>query len=125
MPSIVICNLGKNIDGKKDADHPIVSIPSKYLNILEVEIKKNLPLSVENNGVYSGGFDVQWFRGLRGKIDIQAKLFALQIEYNFDFIVNPLTQKTDLQALQILQVGINDALCVMHEQLLTDFGAYP
>jgi N-formylglutamate amidohydrolase len=121
MPSIVISNLGRHIDGKTDKNHPILSLPSKYMNILENQIKKELPLSVEVNGVYSGGFEVQWFRHLSGKVSPKAKLFAVQIEYNLNFIVNPLTKKIDLEALEILQKGLNTALTLMHQHLKEDF----
>ncbi len=106
MPSIVLSNLGEPITGKKSKKYPHISMPAKYLKFLEKEIRSNLSVTTEVNEVYHGGYNTKWLSSLETK----NKLYVVQIEYNLDFIHNPISKRIDWQALKIMQQGLNKSI---------------
>ncbi len=118
MPSFVISDLdgvvdkntGKTINGKM--------LPKKYLKILKKDLESRLPVPVETNKIYHGGFDMQWYLNLAENLGLKSKLYAIQVEYNLDFIANPITKKIDRQALQTMQTALNGAIETMYRAMV-------
>jgi N-formylglutamate amidohydrolase len=118
MPSIVISNLGARNTGERHARRKNTSIPGKYLQMLKQDIESHLNIGVELNQVYRGGYNVYWFSHvIQQKYEVPARLYAVQIEYNLDFVVNPISNKVDREALHILQKGLNKALVRLYKEL--------
>jgi N-formylglutamate amidohydrolase len=106
MPAIVISNLGEKATGRKTKNSPHISMPVKYIKFLEKSIKENLKITTEINDVYHGGYNTLWLSQIKTK----NRLYVVQVEYNLDFIHNPISQKVDLKALKIMQKGLNKSL---------------
>jgi hypothetical protein len=85
-------------------------MPAKHIKFLEKEIKKNLKITTEINEVYHGGYNTLWLSQLKTK----NRLYVAQIEYNLDFIHNPISQKVDLKALKIMQIGLNKSFKALY-----------
>jgi len=117
MPSLVVSNLGKSNNGAKKNKGSLVSIPGKYLQRFKQEVTSQIPLWIEINGVYCGGYDTKWISELRSELKLESKLYCFQIEYNLDFIANPLSKKIDHDALHILQKALNEAIVAVYEDL--------
>ncbi|MBT6068492.1 hypothetical protein HOG48_01930 [Candidatus Peregrinibacteria bacterium] len=118
MPSIVISNLGKGIDGEDE--NALVSLPNKHLKFFHKRIEEKLGVKVEMNTIYKGGYNTIWTKQLRENLDINAKLYAVQIEYNLDYVFNPISRKTDFLALKKMQNAFNDSLIELYEILWAD-----
>ncbi len=120
MPSLILSNLGTRNTGRRNSRRQLTSIPGKYLTALKEDVEKDLGITVEINNVYWGGYNVFWFSHvLRQDLDIKAKLYALQIEYNLDFVVNPISGRIDRKALGILQRSLDRALVKVYKELHT------
>ena len=120
MPSVVISNLGKGIgsvEGKTDANASVESIPMKHLSFFQDHVSSKLGVSVEMNTVYKGGYNIIWMKQLRKELNINAKLYAVQIEYNLDYVFNPISKKVDREAMSIMYKSFNDALGELYERL--------
>lgn len=118
MPSLILSNLGTRNYGRRNSRGRMTSLPGKYLTLLKDTIEKDLDVTVEINNVYNGGYNIFWFSHLlRQDIEISAKLYALQIEYNLDFVVNPISGRVDRKALSILQKSLNRAFTKLYDEL--------
>ncbi len=114
MSSMIFSNLGSedaydNYDG--------LSIPYDYLFELQDSITDQLGISVEINRIYKGGYNLYWYAHLKDILDINAKIYAVQIEYNLDYVFNPTTQTFDENALRIMQEALNNGLVGMYEAI--------
>ena len=102
LDGTVDANTGKVVNGKL--------LPKKYLKKLKENLEDQIHIPVETNEIYHGGFDMKWYLSLKERLNLKSKLYAVQIEYNLDFIVNPITQKLDKKALSTMQKALNKAL---------------
>jgi N-formylglutamate amidohydrolase len=118
MPSFVLSNLGTRMMGKKNKTHPRISIPSGYLRHLKKEITSRVPMTVELNVIYKGGYNMQWISDINKRPDIKAKVYGIQLEYNLQFVKNPLSGKVDRKAMRIMQMALNDALKKTYEHIV-------
>jgi N-formylglutamate amidohydrolase len=105
MPAMVISNLYGT------------TFPQNSLYQLKTEIEKRLPIPVVLNDIYHGGFDIQWFSQISERKKIQSNLYCIQIEYNLDFIHNPLSHGVDLRAKKIMETALNEAIEVVYDSL--------
>lgn len=105
MPSMVISDL----DG--------TTMPKKEMELMKQEIEKRLPLRVEIDAIYHGGFDIRWFADIPKRHNLQSKLYCLQLEYNLDFIHNPISRQKDRKAKEIMETAINNAIETIYESL--------
>ncbi|MBL4693890.1 N-formylglutamate amidohydrolase [Candidatus Gracilibacteria bacterium] len=115
MPSIVISNLGKQNTGRSNKNH--TSISAKNLQFFQNSIKQHLPLSVEINEIFHGGYNTLWFHELSHELKTKTKIYALQLEYNLDHVFNPLSKRLDNKALRTLHQGLNKAIQELFEKL--------
>jgi N-formylglutamate amidohydrolase len=120
MPSFVLSNLGTRMMGKKNKTHPRISIPSTYLRYLKKEITTRLPMTVELNVIYKGGFNMQWIADINKRKDINAKVYGIQLEYNLQFVKNPLSGRVDRKAMAIMQKALNEAIRVTYERIVLE-----
>lgn len=114
MTSMIISNLGSedaydNYDG--------LSIPYNYLFELQDTITDQLGISVEINRIYKGGYNLYWHTHLKDILDIHAKIYAVQIEYNLDYVFDPITQVFDENALRMMQEALNEGLVNMYDAI--------
>ncbi len=114
MSSMILSNLGSE-QGR--GNNKGLSIPHEYLYDLSNHIEKNLGISTEINKIYRGGYNLYWYTHLREMLNIKAKIFALQIEYNLDYVFNPITKKFDEDALNVMQKSINDGLVGIYDKI--------
>ena len=117
MPGIVISNLGAPETGKKTALHPNISIAANQIQFLKKAINDELGIRIEINEVYSGGYNTIWGSQLKEKLKLRNHLHTIQIEYNLDFIANPLSKKIDRKALKIMQTALNKAIIKLYKNL--------
>ena len=118
MPSVVISNLGKDSSGK--ADGAVGSIPMTHLAYLQETLEKELHVGVEMNTVYKGGYNIIWLKQLRRELKLSAKLYAVQIEYNLDYVLNPISRQIDEKAMDIMYRAFNNAITALYEQLWSE-----
>lgn len=117
MPEIDISNLSKGMLGKPWRHPHFATFPTKNLERFKNDLAESLGICVEANDVFFGGYELMWFSYLQGKLEIQAKLFALQIEYNLDLIVNPVTFDANEKALEKIYGGLDQALSRAYQGL--------
>ncbi len=113
MPGFVLSNLGEPITGRKTKKYPHISAPAKLLKFLQKEITKTMNVRVEINEIYEGGYNTSWL----SKLDTKNPLYTIQIEYNLDFVANPISKHTDLKALHLMQTALNKALIKLYRTL--------
>lgn len=118
MPSMILSNLGAEVTGKKDEHHPVISMPPQHVMHLRDYISGELGVSVEVNTIYHGGYNLYWYAHLRDILKTKAKLFSIQIEYNLDYIFNPISHQTDEKALHKMQMTINKGLISLYESII-------
>ncbi|GEM_PF-1091334 len=111
MPSIVVSNLGKfqRID-HLEKEEQLVSLPDEILAFFAKDLEERLPLGVEMNDIFHGGYNLRWYQSLPSLLKLKSPVFAVQFEYNLDLVVNPLTRNIDYAALRIMQEKINESL---------------
>jgi hypothetical protein len=105
MPSLVI------------SDRDGTTMPKKSMELMKQEIEKRLPLKVEIDEIYHGGFDIKWFSEIPKRQKLKSKLYCVQLEYNLDFIHNPLSKKIDREAKKIMETALNDAIETVYDFL--------
>ena len=115
MTSIILSNLGSE---EASVDHNGLSIPYEYLFDLSDFIEDSLGISAEINRIYRGGYNLYWYTHLRDILNIQAKIYAVQIEYNLDYIFNPVTRTFDPEALSDMQNCLNQGIEYMYNSIL-------
>ena len=116
MPSMILSNLGSEEAGDNSEE---ISIPYEYLFDLQNFISDRLGISVEINRIYRGGYNLYWYTHLRDVLDIKAKIYAIQIEYNLDYVYNPISRTFDKKALQTMQTALNEGIVSMYEKILS------
>lgn len=122
MPSMILSNLGAEVTGKKDEHHPVISMPPQYVMHLRDFIHEDLGIAVEVNTIYHGGYDLYWFAHLRDILKTHAKIYGIQIEYNLDYIFNPISKTFDKKALETMQKCLNEGLISLYETILSKVG---
>jgi len=115
MPSMILSNLGaedtyENYEG--------LSIPYDYLFELSDFIEDQLDISADLNRIYKGGYNLYWYTHLKDILNLNAKIYAIQIEYNLDYVFDPVTRKFDEKALENLQYCLNQGLEYMYNSIL-------
>ena len=115
MPSMILSNLGSETAHENREG---ISIPYEYLFDLQSSIGETLGLSVETNCIYRGGYNLYWYTHLKDVLNINANIYAIQIEYNLDYIFNPISQTFDQKALELMQIALNDGLASTYEKIL-------
>jgi N-formylglutamate amidohydrolase len=111
IPSIVISNLGsRNRGNRVKSRGNIVSMPNKAMQFFQKSLQKNTELGTEINQVYKGGNILNWITHHALVNHEQHELYAVQLEYNLNFIYNPLSGRKDRVALAKLRDGINAAI---------------
>lgn len=118
MPSIILSNLGAPQTGEAGKKKHHISMPSKYLSFFKTRISEQLKLNVEINKIFRGGYNTRWISRLHHKLKTKSRIYVVQVEYNLDFIFNPISKKTDRKALQIMQKGLNKALVKLYKYIL-------
>lgn len=117
MTSLIFSNLGTDCAyGNSEG----ISIPYRYLYGLQDFISENLQITAEINRIYRGGYNLYWYTHLKEILNINAKIYAVQIEYNLDYVFNPITKKFDESALEMMQKYINDGLLHMIRKIMAD-----
>lgn len=121
MPSVIVSNLGKGV-GIEEAqeDKSVASVPMKHLSFFKDSISEKIGVGVEMNTIYKGGYNIIWMKQLRKELDINAKLYAVQIEYNLDYVFNPVSKKFDEEALNTMYSAFNDAIVELYERLWSE-----
>lgn len=117
MPSFILSNLGLEYTAKKDQHHPVISMDPEYVVYLRDFIYSELQVAVEVNTIYHGGYDLSWFSHLQNILKTNAKIFSIQIEYNLDYIFNPISKALDKKALDIMQKTLNEGLISLYETI--------
>ncbi len=114
MASMILSNLGSE-DAHESRG---LSIPYEYLFDLDDFISDELGISVEINRIYKGGYNLYWYTHLKDILNINAKIYAIQIEYNLDYVFNPIGKTFDKKALKTMQKALNDGLASTYEKIL-------
>ena len=111
MPSMVVSNLGKfqQLD-HLEAEEALVTMPDEILAFFAKDLESRLPLGVEMNDIFHGGYNLRWYQQLPKLLNLKTPLFAVQFEYNLDLVVNPLTRNIDYAALRVMQEKVNESL---------------
>lgn len=117
MPSLIVSNLGQSGSGNKTIENPHISIPAKHLRFFQKEIDALLPLRTEINGVFHGGYNTLWLSQAQKRLKTKAKVYSVQLEYNLDLLVNPLTKRRDRKAQEILHKALNTAVKNLYKKL--------
>ena len=117
MPGFVLSNLDGQMDEKTGKPINGQLFPAKYLKNFKDRLEARLEISVEINKIYHGGFHMRWCTELAKKLNLKSRLYAFQIEYNLDFVVNPITREIDKKALGIMQTALNRVLGEVYEKL--------
>lgn len=117
MPTLVVSNLGAFDTGKKNSRDAQITLPEEYMSELKATISDKLPLPVEINKIYKGGYNLVWLSKLKEQLGLKAKLYAIQLEYNLDLIYNPLTKHLDKDAKHKLEGGLNDAIVELYKNM--------
>ena len=121
MPSVVISNLGKGVSSKDaNEDSSVASIPMKHLSFFKETVSEKLNVGVDMNTIYKGGYNIIWMKQLRKELNINARLYAVQIEYNLDYVFNPISKKVDREAMAIMYHAFNDGLIELYERLWSE-----
>ena len=115
MPSMILSNLGAE-DACEDKEG--LSIPYDYMFELSDFIEDQLGISADLNRIYKGGYNLYWYTHLRDILGIRAKIYAIQIEYNLDYVFDPATQTFDRGALENLQNCLNQGIEYMYNSIL-------
>jgi hypothetical protein len=123
MPSMILSNLGAENTGESTRDNPTISLPHDDLDLLRDAIMDRLDISVEINRVYRGGYNLHWYASLPEILDLNARVFSVQIEYNLDYVFDPSTRRFDRHALKLMQTGLNESLEWLYENLSGQYGA--
>lgn len=118
MPSVIISNLGKGAEEQEDSS--LCSIPMKHLSFFQKHISNKLHVEVDMNTIYKGGYNIIWTKQLREELKLNAKLYAVQIEYNLDYVFNPISKKIDYDAMAIMHRAFNDAITELYERLWSE-----
>ncbi|MBN2096610.1 N-formylglutamate amidohydrolase [Candidatus Peregrinibacteria bacterium] len=119
MASMILSNLGSE-DAYENQEG--VSIPYNYLFELQDFIGEALGISAEINRIYHGGYNLYWYTHLKNILNLKAKIYAIQIEYNLDYVFNPISKIFDRKALEIMQKTLNEGLASMYENILVQEG---
>ncbi|MDP4008782.1 MAG: N-formylglutamate amidohydrolase [Candidatus Peregrinibacteria bacterium] len=119
MPSVIISNLGKGTEGQEEGSS-LCSIPMKHLSFFKEHISKKLHVEVDMNTIYKGGYNIIWTKQLREELKLNAKLYAVQIEYNLDYVFNPISKKIDRDAMHIMYRAFNSAIQELYERLWSE-----
>ena len=115
MTSMILSNLGsENVYENQEG----LSIPYDYLFELQNFIDEGLGISAEINRIYKGGYNLYWYTHLKDILNIDAKIYAIQIEYNLDYVFNPIDRTFDRQALSLIQEALNKGLETMYKKIL-------
>jgi formiminoglutamase len=115
MPSMIISNLGQHYHGTRENDEDVISMPGKHMRFLSQAIEAQLPLHVEVNKVYRGGYNTRWFSDLQK--EVESEVYTVQIEYNLDYVHNPISRTIDEEALKTMQTALNQAIEMLYDQL--------
>ena len=116
MTSMILSNLGSE---EASENNEGISIPYKYLMHLRDFISDTLGITVEINRIYRGGYNLYWYTHLKDVLGLKAKIYAIQIEYNLDYVFNPISRTFDKKALQIMQSALNEGIVSMYEKILS------
>ncbi|PIR54895.1 hypothetical protein COU74_04110 [Candidatus Peregrinibacteria bacterium CG10_big_fil_rev_8_21_14_0_10_36_19] len=117
MPSIILSNLGTPKTGGKGKEKNTPSLPGPQMQFLKKTIQEELNLSVKINEIFQGGYNTKWISQLHKKLKTNAKVYAVQIEYNLDIIYNPISKRRDKKAMQIMQTALNKAIVKLYNSL--------
>jgi hypothetical protein len=117
MPSFVLSNLGVEFTGLSDKEHSMISMPPEYVLFFRDVMSEELGMEVEINTVYSGGNDLVWFSKLEKTLQTQAKIFSIQIEYNLDYLFNPISRRFDKQAMTMMHKAMNTSLIQLYKEI--------
>jgi|FLOH01.1.fsa_nt_gi N-formylglutamate amidohydrolase len=120
MPGIILSNLGAPNTGARGKKKLHTSMPASQMKFLKNAIYEALKIPVEINQIFHGGYNTKWLSQLHYKLKTKAKIYAVQIEYNLDFVFNPISKKTDKKAMKIMQKAINKAIIELYKHLLKE-----
>ncbi|MFH0833797.1 MAG: N-formylglutamate amidohydrolase [Patescibacteria group bacterium] len=120
MPAIVISNFGSKHRAARVKSRGEISLPASAMTFLRKTLWEELELGGEINQIYHGGYAVKWVMENAKLIDPSVKIYGLQFEYNLGLIHNPLSQKNDLIALDLLRKKVNRAITRLAEYLKCD-----
>jgi len=110
LPPIVLGNFGEINTGKKISKKKLSATP-QIIQKLKKILQKNFPeLTIELNKTYSGSSIVRFIRDEIMPKFPNIKINALILEYNLNFIFNPLSQRVDKIALKKITKGFNKSL---------------
>ncbi|MBU1018062.1 N-formylglutamate amidohydrolase [Patescibacteria group bacterium] len=115
MTSMIFSNLGSE-DAYENQEG--LSIPYDYLFELQNFIDEGIGISAEINRIYKGGYNLYWYTHLKNILNLNAKIYAIQIEYNLDYVFNPISQTFDRKALGLIQESLNRGLEAMYNKIL-------
>ncbi len=115
MTSMILSNLGSE-DAYENQEG--ISIPYNYLFELQDFIDDRLGISAEINRIYRGGYNLYWYTHLKNILNLNAKIYAMQIEYNLDYVFDPVEQTLDRQALSLIQEVLNEGLEMVYHKIL-------
>ena len=115
MTSMILSNLGSE---DAYANQEGVSIPYDYLFELQNFIDEGLGISAEINRIYRGGYNLYWYTHLKNILNLNAKVYAIQIEYNLDYIFDPISKTFDADALDNMQNCLNQGIESMYCRIL-------
>lgn len=118
MAAMILSNLGAQTTGKKDEHHPVISMKPNHIAHLRDFLAEDLQISVEINTIYTGGYNLYWYAHLRDMLKTKAKIYSVQIEYNLDYIYNPISHQIDEKALHKMQRSINKGLISLYNTIL-------
>ncbi len=116
MPAMILSNCGKSGTGTA-RPNKFITMPAQSMKLLQSCLEQTLPLSVEINEVYKGGYSIQHIYKLNQNPEYSRPIYCVQLEYNLDYIWNPLTKKLNQSALDILMNGLNKALHLFYRKL--------
>lgn len=117
MRSMILSNLGS---ADASENHDDLSIPYNHLSYLGDFIEENMGISVEMNQIYKGGYNLYWYTHLKDVLQLQAKIYAIQIEYNLDYFFDPIRRIFNAEALNTMQTCLNQGLSSMYEKIYSE-----
>ena len=116
-PPIIIGNFGEHKTGE-EIDIPTTA-SKKTMKVFQAKLEKNLPsLTIEINKIYRGDSILRFVRDEIRPLFPGVKIQAVILEYNLNFIWNPLTHRRDRVAQKKLTTGINTAITELCEELI-------
>ena len=105
IPSMVISNFGSRRRASLRRKKGLTTMPARAMKLFANELRNHIGLSCEINNVYYGGHIIQWVARHVSENHSGCTLYAVQFEYNLNYIWNPLSGKVDDAAKQKINRG--------------------